>query len=250
MELLRGTSARQTTGGAAGIALPEARSPVLDLISSRWLIAARPLDETSAPFQQSGLARVEVPGSDSKPTSRPLRDVSVYENPDALPLAFAVHDSVVMKDDEGLQALKAGTFDPRKRVILDRAPSSFGVLDPAAAQGDDVTSRFEGDTIRVDATLSTPGFVVIGESWDPGWRATLWHGPWAEDRGDDLQVMRANVAFMAVWVPAGRHTIELRYWPTALTIGIGVAGLGALTLLVLTVWPRRRPKEEAPPSQP
>jgi hypothetical protein len=242
LRLLEGTSVKVGTGGATGVALSAAKSPVLDIVSARWLIAARPLPETEPSFQESGLKRVET-------GSPPGRDVVVYENPGALPLAYAVHEAVVMNDAEGLDAIKGGAFDATKKVALDRLPAEARTGDSGPSPDEVVAARFESDAIRVDATLSAPGFVVVGASWDPGWRATLWHGPWQEDRGQDLEIVRANVAFMAVWVPKGKHTIELRYWPRALSFGIGIAGGGALILLALLVWPTRRrpPEQEAAP---
>ena len=103
-----------------------------------------------------------------------------------------------------------------------------------------MTARLGPDSIQIDATLSSPALVVMSECWDPGWRATLWHGPWKQDRGQELEVYRANGAFMAVLAPTGSETIELRYWPPALTLGIVLAGIAALALLVWTVWPARR----------
>jgi hypothetical protein len=252
LRLLDRTSAMLTTGGAAGVGLAQAGSPVLDLLAARWLVAARPLDESSEDFRKSGLRRFDPEGAASRPVE-PLRDVVLYENPDALPLAFAVHEAAIMEDDEALEKLRSGSFDPRRRVILESMPSQARTVEAPAPGADDVGVRFDGDAIRVDATLAAPGFVVVGEAWDPGWRATLWHGPWTEDRGNELEIARANVAFMAVWVPAGRHTIELRYWPTALTVGIVVSACGALGLAVLLLRPRRRraaPPVPAPPPSP
>jgi uncharacterized membrane protein YfhO len=51
-------------------------------------------------------------------------------------------------------------------------------------------------------------------------------------------VLRANVAFRAVAVPAGRHLVELVYRPRPLLAGVSIS---AFTLAgVLLVWVRSR----------
>jgi hypothetical protein len=242
--LLEGAAARTSDVGMAGFALAEAASPVLDVISARWLVAAGPLEDAPA-FAASGLRRVAVPGG---PESRPAaRDLVVYENPDALPLASVVFRADVMSDAEALGAIRSGELDAPRRVALDRAPREAVPPPSALPSGNVAAVRIEPGTIGVDATLSEPGYVLINESWDPGWRARLWHGPWEEDRGGELEVLRANVAFMAVPVPAGHHTIRLAYWPRWLTAGIVAACAGAATLLVWTAWPARRRRPVARP---
>jgi uncharacterized membrane protein YfhO len=74
--------------------------------------------------------------------------------------------------------------------------------------------------------------VVIVDAYDPGWRA------WVDGR--ETSVLRANVAFRAVAVGAGRHEVELRYRPRALGAGIAVSALSLLALAAGGVVASRR----------
>jgi hypothetical protein len=83
---------------------------------------------------------------------------------------------------------------------------------------------------RIEAGLPAPtasdGWIVIRESFDPGWRAT-------SESGESLIVAPAQVRFLAVEVPAGTQRVTLRYvpplWGTAWALaGVSFAGL-ALT---------------------
>jgi uncharacterized membrane protein YfhO len=65
------------------------------------------------------------------------------------------------------------------------------------------------------------GYVVLADAFDPGWRATV--------DGEPAPLLRANVAFRAVAVPAGRHVVEMVYRPRAVILGL------ALTLLTLAL---------------
>jgi hypothetical protein len=248
LRLVDGVAALTTPVGFAGFALADAGTPLLDLLSTRWLIAARPLDEKSEAFARSGLRRVPIGPAESAPASRPERDVAVYENPDAQPYAWIVHDFAVLDDDQAIAALRSGAADFRTKAILDRQPAGTAGPAPAEGSGEHASARFGPDSIQIDATLAAPGLVVLSECWDPGWRATLWHGPWKQDRGSELEIFRANGAFMAVLAPKGSEIIELRYWPRSLTVGIGLASAAAAVLLVWTLWPRRRPAVEQAPA--
>ncbi len=108
------------------------------------------------------------------------------------------------------------SFDPAQEIVLPEGA-------PRTASGFAGTSRVAEllpDRVRLDALLSADGFVVLLDAWDPGWRATV--------DGRPEPVLRANVAFRAVPVPAGRHRVELLYRPAELRAGV------ALSLLTLS----------------
>jgi len=65
------------------------------------------------------------------------------------------------------------------------------------------------------------------DAYDPGWRATL--------DGGAAPLLRANVAFRAVPVPAGRHEVELRYRPRSLILGLLVTAVTGLSALAFAV---------------
>jgi uncharacterized membrane protein YfhO len=59
--------------------------------------------------------------------------------------------------------------------------------------------------------------------------------------GQPVQARKANLAFMAVPVPAGRHRLELRYVPSSFNTGLGVTALTMVAWTgasVLTRWRR------------
>jgi Bacterial membrane protein YfhO len=102
-----------------------------------------------------------------------------------------------------------GEFYPNMGVAGEVAPGSVAFLrnDP------------ERVTLRVGA--SERGFLVLSDSYFPGWRATI----------DDVEtpIQRANYTFRLVEVPAGESVVEFRYAPRAPWIG---AVVSAVTLLL------------------
>jgi uncharacterized membrane protein YfhO len=73
--------------------------------------------------------------------------------------------------------------------------------------------------VRLLVEADRAGYVVMADAYDPGWRATV--------DGEATPVLRANVAFRAVAVPAGPHVVEMAYRPRALALGLGLTLLTA-----------------------
>ncbi|HKR62589.1 MAG TPA: YfhO family protein, partial [Thermoanaerobaculia bacterium] len=103
----------------------------------------------------------------------------------------------------------AGIADFRELAYI---TSSRGTTDLENGPGRiTLRSRSIGGRYTFDADMQRDGFVVISDTAWKGWRATI----------DDKRAMlyRANSAFLAVFVPAGHHTVRLRYLPRAFVIG-------------------------------
>jgi uncharacterized membrane protein YfhO len=91
------------------------------------------------------------------------------------------------------------------------------------------------DRVVLDVHANAEALVVVTDAWAPQWKATV--------DGAEAPLLRANVAFRAVRVPAGRHRVEMRCSPTAVFLGLG---LTAVTMLLLAVvWEVGRRREAA-----
>jgi hypothetical protein len=147
-----------------------------------------------------------------------------------------VEAAVVASDDEAaLRQMLDPAFDPSRTVVLAEGDA---VGAPASTAPEAVRiERIGADRVRLDASLSGAGFVVLADAWTPGWTARV--------DGQEARVLRANVAFRAVPVSAGRHTVELRYRAPGLTAGLALTGftLAALTGTALRSRTRRREVE-------
>lgn len=79
---------------------------------------------------------------------------------------------------------------------------------------------------------SAPGFLVTAWTHFPGWRGRV--------DGRDVPVHRANIAFLALEVPAGEHELELAYEPASVKLGFGLGALGLALIVGMLVRARRR----------
>src|SRR5262249_10939138 len=78
-----------------------------------------------------------------------------------------------------------------------------------------------GAGARLDVRAEGPGLLVVAESWDPGWSATVDDAP--------APVLRVNDARMGVVLPAGTHFVALHHRARGLAAGLVLSGVGALS---------------------
>jgi uncharacterized membrane protein YfhO len=91
----------------------------------------------------------------------------------------------------------------------------------------------------VSARTDADGLLILSDVFDDGWRAYV--------DGERVPISVADHVLRAVPLPAGEHTVELRYEPLSLRLGILISSLGfvlGVVLAALAVWqwwtPRRR----------
>ena len=86
-------------------------------------------------------------------------------------------------------------------------------------------SRRPGGEYLFEAAMQRDGWVVVSDAAWKGWRAYV--------DGRRVRMQRANAAFLALFVPAGRHDVRLVYWPDSFVRGRAVS---AFTLVFLTAF--------------
>lgn len=151
--------------------------------------------------------------------------VYVFEVPDPLPRAYAVGRARVADGPAALEALADPGFDPRLEVIL---PAGEPVSAPDSLfTGSARLLELHADRVRVEAETSQPGYVVLVDTYDPNWTATV--------DGRRATVLRANLGFRAVAVLAGRHLVEYRYRPATIVVGLAITVCALLAGVALTV---------------
>lgn len=139
--------------------------------------------------------------------------IRLFKVPSPLPRFYAVAQSRVVPEREAYLQLADPGFDPEREVILAPGAGAFRG-DPSFVGRVRLLER-RMDRILLEADLSSSGFVVLVEAYGPGWRARVDAHP--------APVLRANILFRAVAVPAGRHRVELAYRPRAVVWGAALA---------------------------
>ncbi|MDO4797817.1 MAG: YfhO family protein [Coriobacteriales bacterium] len=88
------------------------------------------------------------------------------------------------------------------------------------------------NTISGSIDLDEPRLLFVPVAYSRGWSAYV--------DGQEVSVLRANTGFMALDLPAGHHSIEMRYRTPGLIAGLAVTGVGIVALVALAVVLRSR----------
>lgn len=171
---------------------------------------------------------------------------ALYEGPLPSPRAAIVTESMVLPEANAqTDRLFSEDFDPASVVLLEAEPpppaGRPGPHLPASAE----VVRENTDEVDVGARVpGTGGYLLLADSFAPGWRA--------EVDGEPAPVLRANGLFRAVRLTPGEHMVRFVYRPRAFYAGAAVSALATLLLVALVIHPARtggrsaRPARETP----
>jgi hypothetical protein len=203
---LRLADFNEATGARDGIAgidekkftalYPSYRSTFANLLGLRYIAVPVPLeqvDKTLAPGALPLIART--------------KDAYVYENTQALPRAMFVSGWRTVDFETVLEEGFPADFDPQKTVLIEnQIEEGEG---PSATAESNVSrvamSQYSNTEIVIEVEAERAGFVVLNDVWHPWWSATV--------DGEEAEILKANVVFRAVQVPAGKHKVRFSFKP-------------------------------------
>jgi len=157
----------------------------------------------------------------------------VHENKNPLPRVFAVHQAIQADSPvEALSRFQNLEVDPRQTVILE-ANNGEAIPQPSSPTGDSrakITSQ-NPQTLQIQVNMRGDGYLVLLDSYYPGWQATV--------DGTPTAVYRANYLVRAVFVPEGDHQVRFSYRPLSFRLGLGLA-LSVLVIIAALYLNRQR----------
>jgi hypothetical protein len=173
--------------------MPGYRSLLADMLGLRFIatgVPAEQIDPKLKPGDLEQIARTD--------------DAYIYENPRALPRVLVVPQAQVADFDAILASGQwPPGFDPRRSVLLEREPATrpSGSAQPGTAR----IERYGTTEISVAVDASQGGYLVLNDVWHHWWQAEI--------DGKPAELLRANVLFRAVQVPAGSSTVRFVFRP-------------------------------------
>ncbi len=132
--------------------------------------------------------------------------------------------------DDAERIMSSGEWDAYRTAVIEGAINVTGSPNAGTAH---ITQESPLDlTIAVDTPADSA--LVVADTYYPDWKATL--------DGTPTTIYRANLAFRAVIVPAGKHEVRMTYQPQSFTVGaaISLASLALYVVLVGVMLVRRR----------
>lgn len=145
----------------------------------------------------------------------------------ALPRAYLVNKFFVEKNDEKILArLFSSDFNPYEYVLLEKG--TYMKYTKAEVSGQAYIKEDIGNELTIEANVKDDAILVLTDNFYPGWRAYV--------DGKETEIIRANYAFRAIYLPKGVHTVKFIYAPNSFKYGAYVTLLGIIILLGLYIF--------------
>jgi hypothetical protein len=160
---------------------------------------------------------------------------ALLENTAARPRLSIAGEAVAANGPTTAIRLHELAWDPGRQAIVEGlSPEAIARGGAAGSACSDVGAVCEvrlleylPNRIVAQADLSVPGFVILADRFDEGWRAYV----------DDVEVpiARANGVERLVAVPAGSHVVRFSYAPLPIYLGIGISAVAVVGWLGIVV---------------
>ena len=158
-------------------------------------------------------------------------EVSIRELQPSIDRAILVsRREVLRRPADVLARVREASFDPRKVLLLEdeplqgMGPGRETLLEPSAR-----VSSYMPDAVTVETAASAPTFLLLLDTYYPGWKAYV--------NGREAKIYRADYNFRAVAIPGGRSVVRFEYVPWSFRLGLILAAAGIL----LAAWMFRSP---------
>ncbi|WP_145097757.1 glycosyltransferase family protein [Anatilimnocola aggregata] len=205
-------------------------------------------------------ADAEIPFADkiTPPANLELpENVSLWQMKRTQPRAWVVHH--VVKLPPVINTLDLDTVDQRARDVLtelrDGKPKMrdfaqvavVETTEPLSAELLSVDSKIpstavceflldEPQHVRIRTRLDRPGLMVVADSWNQGWQATLQPANSTDDKPSapqPLTIHRTNRCFRGVELPAGEWIVDFRFRPQSFYRGGLISAASWLAAIAL-----------------
>ena len=206
-------------------------SPLLDLLGVRYIVTETTIDSPKYRLAYQDEA------------------VRIYENLGVMPRAFTLPASSTAAYPAGGFAQAALQYDVRQHVLLEEplpcraGPAGLdlcGYLMPAAEAAEAVPAAvtvYSANEVWVDVEVSEPSWLIVTDSYFPGWRAWIRPLGAGDEAEQEVNVHLVNGNFRGVLLPAGTWTVRMKYSPDTFKLGAFASFMaGMMILFVLGVW--------------
>jgi hypothetical protein len=167
------------------------------------------------------VSHITAPGTTLEWTARPT----------ALPMVTCGQQPLFADDQTAFNVFVQTNLDLRQSVFLPlEARGEISAVGQPAARVH--VTEFANQRISFGTESPGPSLVVVSQTFYPAWKAYV--------DGQPVKIWRANYAFQALQVPAGRHEVRLRYQDRPFVAGGVISCIGALSCLIVWLKARKR----------
>lgn len=183
------------------------RCRLASLLGLEYLVLDRPADRLPKHFPQLTGAKL-LYGSG---------EMWVYRLNEGMPRAYLATKVVPVDSEAVLGQDELPEFDRAATALVDEESAALlkadhgradPTADPAPAKGSVTIRGYRRNVVTLDVDTDRDGVVVLHDIAYPGWEVTV--------DGVKQPILRANLLFRGVEVPAGRHVVEFAFRPLSM----------------------------------
>jgi uncharacterized membrane protein YfhO len=101
-------------------------------------------------------------------------------------------------------------------------------MESSGSENQITVTHYGMDSMTFQTHSTGNGMLVVSEVMTPGWNAYV--------DGEEVPIQAVNYLFRGLPLPAGDHTVEFRYEPASLRIGLAATTTTAVGMIILGVW--------------
>jgi hypothetical protein len=166
--------------------------------------------------------------------------IMILKNNRAMPRAWLVAKVEAVEHEEALRGIRGESehaFDPRDTVLLEVKPENLPQLPggPISAGSSARIVAYESNRLIVETDSPTAAMLIVSELNYPGWVATV--------DGNIVPIHTGNFLLRTVFLPAGKHQVEMRYTAPAARNGALISALSLMLVVGLALcarWQQRQ----------
>ena len=188
-------------------------------------------NNSSGAFQVQGL---EIFNPDKSLQRIRNGKTEIYLNREAMGRSYIVHKARVFSDDEQILSYMADRdkFKIKDEILLganqlkDIQSNNEPNLPPSSSEQAQIVN-YGQDRVVEKASLRTPGFVALTDTYYPGWRCFV--------DGKEAKILQSNYTFRAVKLLAGSRVLDWIYEPESFRIGLWVSISSAVLWVIVSL---------------
>jgi hypothetical protein len=141
----------------------------------------------------------------------------IYRLNGSSPRAYVANRVTAVESDDILNRDELPEFDRVEEALIDvesmqdltqALPPDLSDAGPGPVRSEARIVSYQANTVVVEVETERPGVLVLHDIFYPGWEVSV--------DGERRPMLRANILFRGVEVPAGRHRVEFAFKPLSL----------------------------------
>ena len=158
-----------------------------------------------------------------------LPSFKIYENKNVLPRARMVYGHRKVETVEEMQrTLLSKDFDPAREAILEKGITRTREHENTRTKNQVEWVKDEDQEIEIEVETKSDGFLVLADSYYPGWKAFV--------NGKETEILAANLNQRAIQIEQGSHQVKFIYQPESFKTGAIISGITFIIIIIIIVF--------------